>query len=52
MVAASCAAASWLLVPRVGLMGAPMALAIGATVQTAGELIILGRAFRPAETVS
>ena len=46
VVAASCAAASWLLVPRFGLMGAPMALAIAACVQAAGELAILGRAFR------
>jgi O-antigen/teichoic acid export membrane protein len=48
-VAASCAAASWLLVPRLGLMGAPAALAIAACVQVAGELVILARAFRRAE---
>ncbi len=48
-VAAACAAASWLLVPSMGLMGAPAALAIAACVQVAGELAILARAFRRAE---
>jgi O-antigen/teichoic acid export membrane protein len=44
IVAASCAGASALLIPRHGLMGAPMALAIAAFVQTGGELLILTRA--------
>lgn len=45
VVAASCAAAAWVLVPRFGLMGAPAALALAACVQAAGELLILKRAF-------
>jgi len=49
VVAAVCAAASWLLVPRLGLLGAPAALGAAACVQTAGELLILGRAFRRTE---
>ena len=49
-VAAACAGASWLLVPRFGLMGAPAALALAACVQVVGELGILARAFRRAET--
>ncbi len=49
LVAAACAAAAWLLVPRFGLYGAPMALAIAAAVQIAGELLILGRAVRTRE---
>jgi O-antigen/teichoic acid export membrane protein len=52
VVAGSCAAASWVLVPRYGLMGGPMALGIAACVQAAGELIILGRSFRRAESVT
>ena len=50
-VAAACALASWLLVPRFGLMGAPAALGVAACVQVAGELAILARAFR-AETAA
>jgi len=49
VVAAVCAAASWLLVPRLGLLGAPAALGAAACVQAAGELLILGRAFRRTE---
>ena len=45
VVAASCAASSWVLVPRFGLMGAPAALAIAGCVQGVGELLILRRAF-------
>jgi O-antigen/teichoic acid export membrane protein len=44
-VAATCAAAAWVLVPRFGLMGAPAALGLAACVQGAGELLILKRAF-------
>lgn len=49
VVAAVCAAASWLLVPRLGLLGAPAALAAAACVQITGELLILARAFRRVE---
>ena len=49
VVAAVCAAASWLLVPRLGLLGAPAALGAAACVQITGELLILARAFRRAE---
>jgi O-antigen/teichoic acid export membrane protein len=44
LVAAACGAAAWILVPRVGLAGAPIALAIAAGIQVAGELAILRRA--------
>lgn len=44
-VAFTCAAAAWLLTPRFGLMGAPASLGLAACVQTAGELLILKRAF-------
>jgi O-antigen/teichoic acid export membrane protein len=50
-VVAACASASWLLVPRLGLMGAPVALGFAACVQAAGELLILTRAFRRAESL-
>jgi O-antigen/teichoic acid export membrane protein len=52
VVAASCAAASALLIPRYGLKGAPMALAVAASVQAAGELGILALAFRRRERSS
>jgi len=45
VVAASCAAASAVLVPRFGLAGAPMALAVAACVQGGGEVVILHRAW-------
>jgi O-antigen/teichoic acid export membrane protein len=45
-VAVSAGIASWLLVPRWGLSGAALALAIAAVVQIAGDLIILRRALR------
>jgi hypothetical protein len=48
-VAASCGLASWLLVPRLGLAGAPLALALAAGVQICGELAILARALRRTE---
>jgi O-antigen/teichoic acid export membrane protein len=51
VVVAVCAAASWLLVPRLELMGAPVALAFAACVQAAGELLILARAFRRSESL-
>jgi O-antigen/teichoic acid export membrane protein len=43
-VAAASGAASWLLVPRFGLAGAAMALAIAAGVQLCGEFWVLRRA--------
>jgi len=43
-MAAACGLAAWVLVPRFGLMGAPMALAAAAVVQIAGEVAILSRA--------
>lgn len=48
-VAASCGIAAWLLIPRFGLAGAPMALAVAACVQIAGEVAILTRALRRLE---
>jgi O-antigen/teichoic acid export membrane protein len=49
VVAASCGAASWLLVPRLGLRGAALALAVAALVQIGGEALILARAMRRIE---
>ena len=49
--AASCGLAAWLLVPRFGLAGAPMALALSACVQIAGEIAILARTIRRLEPV-
>lgn len=43
-VAASSAAGSWLLVPRLGLNGAALALALAWSVQIAGEAFLLRRA--------
>ena len=43
-VAVSSAAGSWLLVPRLGLNGAAMALALAWSVQIAGEAFLLRRA--------
>ena len=45
IVAASCGLASWLLVPRLGLLGAVLSLAVAATVQIGGGAVILARAF-------
>ncbi|MGA2275380.1 MAG: oligosaccharide flippase family protein [Bryobacteraceae bacterium] len=45
-VAVSAGIASWLLVPRLGLSGAALALAIASLVQIAGDLFILRRALR------
>jgi O-antigen/teichoic acid export membrane protein len=45
-VAVSAGIASWLLVPRWGLSGGALALAIAAVVQIAGDLIILRHALR------
>jgi O-antigen/teichoic acid export membrane protein len=45
-VAVSAGIASWLLVPRLGLNGAALALGIASVVQIAGDLAILGRALR------
>jgi O-antigen/teichoic acid export membrane protein len=44
VVAASCGGASWLLVPRFGLRGAALSLALAASVQIGGEALILARA--------
>ena len=44
LVVATSAVAGWLLVPVMGLSGAALAVAAGATVQIAGELLILRRA--------
>jgi len=49
VVAASCGCAAWLLIPRWGLAGAPMALAVAAGVQICGEAAILARALRRME---
>lgn len=49
VVAASCAGASWLLVPRFGLQGAALSLAIAASLQIGGEGWILARAMRRIE---
>jgi O-antigen/teichoic acid export membrane protein len=48
-VAASCGLASWLLVPRFGLRGAVLALALAAFVQIGGEALILIRALHRME---
>jgi O-antigen/teichoic acid export membrane protein len=48
-VAASCGIAAWLLIPRFGLAGAPMALAAAACVQICGEVAILIRALNRME---
>jgi O-antigen/teichoic acid export membrane protein len=48
-VAAVSGAASWLLVPKLGLEGAALALALAWLAQIAGELLILRRAPRPPE---
>ncbi len=47
--AATCGAAAWLLVPRFGLAGAPLALAAASCVQICGEAIILAHALRRME---
>jgi O-antigen/teichoic acid export membrane protein len=49
-VAAVCGAAAAVLVPRMGLTGAAVALACGWAVQIAGELFILARMARPRES--
>jgi O-antigen/teichoic acid export membrane protein len=48
-VAGICGLAAWVLIPRFGLTGAPMALAAAACVQVGGEMVILARAFRRRE---
>jgi O-antigen/teichoic acid export membrane protein len=48
-VAASSACASWLLVPRFGLAGAALALAVAAAAQIGGQTLILKRALRRLE---
>ena len=49
VVTAASAVASWLLVPRLGLDGAALAIALAACVQIAGEAWILKRALRRVE---
>ena len=49
LVAATSAAASWLLVPSMGLAGAAVAVALAACLQIGGQLLILFRALRRAE---
>lgn len=49
LVAATGAAASWLLVPAMGLAGAAVSVALAAGLQIVGQLVILSRALRPAE---
>jgi O-antigen/teichoic acid export membrane protein len=44
LVAASCGAASWFLTPKFGLRGAALATAVAASVQIAGEALLLRRA--------
>jgi O-antigen/teichoic acid export membrane protein len=46
VVAATCAAASWVLVPAFGLAGAAGAIAIAGSVQIAGQWVILSRLLR------
>jgi O-antigen/teichoic acid export membrane protein len=48
VVAVSAGVASWLLVPRWGLDGAALALAVASVAQIAGDLIILRHALREA----
>jgi len=50
-VAAACGCVSWLLVPRFGLAGAAMAMAVAALAQICGQSLILWRALRQLETV-
>jgi O-antigen/teichoic acid export membrane protein len=50
VVAATSAAASWLLIPSMGLDGAAVAVAIAASVQIGGEMLILRQALRRAES--
>jgi O-antigen/teichoic acid export membrane protein len=45
-VAASAGIASWMLVPRMGLEGAAVALGVSSLVQAVGSLLILRRAWR------
>jgi O-antigen/teichoic acid export membrane protein len=51
LVAASSAVGSWLLVPRLGLHGAAVALALAWSVQIAGEAFLLRRALGRMEAV-
>jgi O-antigen/teichoic acid export membrane protein len=50
LAAATCGAASWLLVPQFGLGGAAMALAVSAAAQIGGQAFILRGALRRMET--
>ena len=49
VVAAVSAVGSWVLVPRMGLGGAALAVALAACVQIAGEVLILRKALRRLE---
>ncbi len=50
-VAATSGLASWLLVPRIGLWGAAIAVAAAGAVQTMGQLVLLARVLGRAERV-
>lgn len=50
LAAATCGAASWLLVPQFGLGGAAMAMAVSAAAQIGGQAFILRGALRRMET--
>ncbi|HEY3443680.1 MAG TPA: oligosaccharide flippase family protein [Paludibaculum sp.] len=52
IVAASCGYASWLLVPRLGLSGAVVAMAVAAAAQIGGQALILRRALRQMEATA
>jgi hypothetical protein len=51
VVAATSALMSWSLIPGWGLRGAAMAVAVTASIQIAGELLILSKAMRRLERV-
>ena len=52
IVAACCGYASWLLVPRLGLAGAVIAMAVAAAAQIGGQALILRRALRQMEAAA
>lgn len=49
LVAVICGCASWLLVPRLGLAGAAVAMAVAAAAQIGGQTLILRRALQKLE---
>jgi len=52
VVAVCCGCASWLLVPRLGLAGAVVAMAVAAAAQIGGQALILRRALRRMEAAA